>query len=52
MGTEPVLHDADVKADAISHVEDAAPDYARNIYAKFVFHQTRPLLNAQVENQG
>lgn len=36
MGAEPSVHDVDIKADALSHVEDAAPDYARNIYAKFV----------------
>ncbi|OAQ65250.1 sugar porter (SP) family MFS transporter [Pochonia chlamydosporia 170] len=34
MGAEPSVHDVDIKADALSHVEDAAPDYARNIYAK------------------
>ncbi|OAA41787.1 hypothetical protein NOR_05295 [Metarhizium rileyi] len=35
MGTKPAAHDAaDLKADALSHMEDAAPDYARNIYAK------------------
>ncbi|KAK8926963.1 hypothetical protein H634G_06693 [Metarhizium anisopliae BRIP 53293] len=34
MGTEPANHHADFKSDALDHIEDAAPDYARNIYAK------------------
>lgn len=43
MGTEPANHHADFKSDALDHIEDAAPDYARNIYAKFVPSPERAL---------
>ncbi|KAF5131216.1 hypothetical protein E5D57_007568 [Metarhizium anisopliae] len=36
MGTELANHHADLKSDASDHIEDAAPDCARNIYANFV----------------
>ncbi|KAG8408620.1 hypothetical protein J3458_019645 [Metarhizium acridum] len=51
MGTKPANYHADLKSDALHHIEDATPDYSRNIYAKFVphpehaHHITQPKLN-------
>ncbi|KAK2593544.1 hypothetical protein QQS21_008767 [Conoideocrella luteorostrata] len=35
MANEPVIHvDPDVKVDSQGHIEDASPNYARNVYAR------------------